>query len=45
MSRNLPAVELELSDDVIGRLGEITMTVKQKLGTNPDMWMSESRMR
>ena len=42
---NLPAVDLALSEDVLQRLSEITEGVKDKLGNNPDMWMSESRMR
>ena len=42
---NLPAVELILSEDILQRLSDITEGVKDKLGDNPDMWMSESRMR
>jgi aryl-alcohol dehydrogenase-like predicted oxidoreductase len=42
---NLPAVELKLSEPVITKLAEVTEPVKEKLGNNPDMWMSESRMR
>ncbi len=42
---NLPSVDLILSEDILQRLSEITEGVKNKLGNNPDMWMSESRMR
>lgn len=42
---NLPSVDLTLSKDIITRLSATTETVKDKLGNNPDMWMSESRMR
>ncbi|MFC1976239.1 aldo/keto reductase [Chloroflexota bacterium] len=42
---NLPAVELNLSERVITKLAEVTESVKEKLGSNPDMWMSKSRMR
>ncbi|MCZ6634575.1 MAG: aldo/keto reductase [bacterium] len=42
---NLPAVDLELSEDVIARLDAATDRVKAYVGTNPDMWQSESRMR
>ena len=42
---NLPSVELTLSDEIIQQLSDSTEPVKDKLGNNPDMWMSESRMR
>ena len=42
---NIPAIEAKLSADVIGRLNAATDAVKQKLGTNPDMWLSPGRMR
>ncbi len=42
---NLPALELELSQDVIQALNVVTEPVKHKLGDNPDMWMSPSRTR
>ncbi len=42
---NLPSVDLTLSEDILQRLSEITDEIKNKLGNNPDMWMSESRMR
>jgi aryl-alcohol dehydrogenase-like predicted oxidoreductase len=42
---NLPAADLTLADDVLPRLAAATEPVKEKLGDNPDMWMSRSRMR
>lgn len=45
ISLNLPALELTLSDDILGELARVTEPVKAKLGSNPDMWMSPSRMR
>jgi aryl-alcohol dehydrogenase-like predicted oxidoreductase len=42
---NLPAAALTLSADVIQRLNTATEPVKIKLGDNPDMWLSPSRMR
>ncbi|MBI3957211.1 MAG: aldo/keto reductase [Chloroflexi bacterium] len=42
---NLPALELDLSADVVAELNRVTEPVKRALGGNPDMWMSPSRMR
>ncbi|MDA1279757.1 MAG: aldo/keto reductase [Chloroflexi bacterium] len=42
---NIPAFEYELDDDVAAELSAATETVKVKLGTNPDMWNGENRMR
>ena len=42
---DLPAFELKLDEDVISELNAVTETVKRRLGTNPDMWRSEDRMR
>jgi aryl-alcohol dehydrogenase-like predicted oxidoreductase len=42
---NLPAVDLALSADVVAELNRVTEPVKEKLGNNPDMWLSKSRMR
>ena len=42
---NLPSLELTLSDEQLQQLSTITEPVKDKLGNNPDMWMSKSRMR
>jgi aryl-alcohol dehydrogenase-like predicted oxidoreductase len=42
---NLPAFDLVLSDDVVSELSAATETVKEKIGLNPDPWMSQSRMR
>jgi len=37
--------DLELSQDVLERLNQITDPLKQRVGTNIDMWQSESRLR
>jgi myo-inositol catabolism protein IolS len=42
---NLPALNLQLTPDVIKALSQATEPVKQKLGNNPDMWLVPSRMR
>jgi len=42
---NLPAFTLTLPEDTIQALSAATEPVKLKLGANPDMWMSTSRMR
>lgn len=39
------AAELQLSSEVIDKLAKVTDQVKQLLGTNPDMWQSNSRYR
>jgi aryl-alcohol dehydrogenase-like predicted oxidoreductase len=45
IERNVAAVDLELSSDVIAELNEATDDLKQILGLNPDMWQSASRFR
>ncbi len=42
---NLPAAEASLSADMIARLAAATDTVKDRIGPNPDMWLSPGRMR
>ena len=42
---NLPSVALELSEQVIEELNSYTLGVNEYLGSYPDMWMSDSRMR
>ena len=42
---NLPALNLELAPATVQALNQATETVKAKLGNNPDMWISPSRMR
>ena len=42
---NLPAIDLTLPENIVQRLKIATETVKNKLGNNPDFWMSTSRMR
>jgi len=39
------AAGLELSPETIAALAEATEGVKQKMGPNPDLWQSESRLR
>ncbi len=39
------AADLELDPETLKKLNDATKLVKQILGTNPDMWMTESRFR
>lgn len=41
---NARAAELQLTDDVLAKLTEITEPVKRHIGLNADMWQSDSRM-
>jgi aryl-alcohol dehydrogenase-like predicted oxidoreductase len=43
--RNVPAFDLTLAADTVSELSAVTEEVKLKIGPNPDMWHSESRMR
>ncbi len=43
--RNLPSLELTLSDDILQRLDAVTRSVKEAVGTNLDMWYAPARMR
>ena len=45
IQRNVEAVGLELSPEIIAELNEVTEALKQTLGPNPDMWQSTSRFR
>ena len=45
LARNLPVLDVSLSDPTLARLAQITEPVRSHLGTNPDMWFSESRFR
>ena len=45
VSWNLPSLALTLPEDVVAELSRVTEPVKEKLGNNPDKWMSVSRMR
>lgn len=45
LQRNLPALELELSDDVVRNLSRLTEDIKRYLDGNADMWSSDNRMR
>ncbi len=42
---NAAAAELDLPPEIIARLSEETAPLKSKLGSNADMWQSESRIR
>jgi aryl-alcohol dehydrogenase-like predicted oxidoreductase len=42
---NLPVTETSLSPEIIAKLETATEPVKEKLGTNADMWVVPSRMR
>lgn len=42
---NLAAASLHLSDSMMRALDEATEPLKQKMGTNPDMWMSAANSR
>ena len=45
LRRNLPSLELTLTEDVLRQLAIATETVKGALGENLDMWYAPSRMR
>ncbi len=42
---NLPAADLKISAEVSAELSTITERVKEIIGSNPDMWNSDNRMR
>jgi len=43
--QDVGAAEVSLSDEVMRDLADASREVKGKIGTNADMWMTESRMR
>lgn len=43
--QNAQAAAIQLSPDVVAELSKVTESVKAKMGPNPDMWLTESRMR
>ena len=45
LSWNLSAVDLSLSEEVIGQLDDVTEKIKKRLGTKPDPWFTQARMR
>ena len=45
LTRNLPSLDIDLPDELVNKLSAVARPVKEKLGKNPDMWMSKSRMR
>lgn len=42
---NVQAADLKLSSNIVAKLTNATEELKQKLGSNPDMYQSESRIR
>lgn len=42
---NAQAGKVSIPDGLIRDLTDVTETLKQKMGSNPDMWQAESRMR
>ncbi len=45
LTQNVAAADLTLSADILAELDAITAGIKEQLGTDPDMWSSESRFR
>ena len=45
LKTNLPSLSLELDAATMAELDCLTRPVKDVIGRNPDMWMSDSRMR
>ncbi len=45
IKQNVQTIDVELSSDTVAALNNATEELKQKLGSNPDMWQSESRFR
>ena len=43
--QNAKAAELELSEDILSRLEQVTDPLKNAMGTNPDMWNSADNSR
>ena len=45
MQQNAAAMSLEIPDEMDARLRAVTCELRDRFGTNPDMWQSESRYR
>ncbi|MBI4558750.1 MAG: aldo/keto reductase [Candidatus Hydrogenedentes bacterium] len=45
LKRNLAAADLDLTPDTLSRLDEITVPIKQQLGSNPDLWLTTTGSR
>ncbi len=45
VEQNAKSCEITLSEDIIKKLDGITTNLKNKLGKNPDMWRTDSRIR
>ena len=44
VKKNVKAIEIELSEDVIQELNQATSALKEKLGKNADMWQGDGRI-
>ncbi len=44
VKRNVNAVEVSLNQEIISELNQATENLKQKLGTNADLWQTETRI-
>lgn len=44
-AQNVPAGDLEAPAELFDQMTPVTDELKQKLGPDPDMWLSESRFR
>ena len=42
---NLAAFDMALSDEVVRELEDLTNGIKRNLGTSPDLWSGDNRMR
>ncbi len=45
VTKNLAAVDLQLPSDTIQALNDATAVVKQAIGSNPDLWQSQTETR
>ena len=45
VKENASAIDISLSDDIMRKLDKATEKLKEKLGKNPDMWRSDSRIQ
>jgi len=45
VKENASVIDISLSEDIIKKLDKVTEKLKEKLGKNPDMWRSVSRIQ
>jgi len=45
VKENASAIDISLSEDIMKKLDKATEKLKEKLGKNPDMWRSDSRIQ